>query len=411
MTSEGEKLPDNWREPLRFKPSEKEDLWRERRTGELPIVECVAPNPRAADQEEAKREALEQMEVFAAKMAGVEDRGSERTGVADEKAGAAYVAEMRKLTVSDKDVAKTVPDRIYAMAFHPSETHTLVAAADKCGRVGFFAPDWSDDDSCVFHMQVHSRAVTSLHFDTSNPAALYTSSYDCLVRKLDIHSRKWLEVAQFDEDDMKFLATSTLHSEQKAVYCGMGSGHMGVCDLRARAKPVIYALHGKTIRAVDVSPSDPNLILTGSIDTTVALWDARKLKGKPLASWEHGRGVTSARFSPVSGNVAVSVSFDDTIRVFDIASRTETQKIRHNNQTGRWLTSFQAVFDASSDDAFVIGSMEQPRGVDLFSARGGGRLGRLNSEAFACVCSLYAWHPTRRMFAGGNSSGKVYLWR
>ncbi|KAJ1472548.1 hypothetical protein T484DRAFT_3422486 [Baffinella frigidus] len=55
--------------------------------------------------------------------------------------------------------------------------------------------------------------------------------------------------------------------------------------------------------------------------------------------------------------------------------------------------------------------MKQPRGVDLFSARGGGRLARLNSEAFACVCSLYAWHPTRRMFAGGNSSGKVYLWR
>jgi hypothetical protein len=71
----------------------------------------------------------------------------------------------------------------------------------------------------------------------------------------------------------------------------------------------------------------------------------------------------------------------------------------------------QAAFDPAGDDAFVIGSMEQPRGVDLFSARGGSKIARLSSPAFACVCSLYAWHPSRRMFAGGNSSGKVYLWR
>jgi WD40 repeat protein len=103
-------------------------------------------------------------------------------------------------------------------------------------------------------------------------------------------------VAQFDEDDMKFLSTSMLHAGQRAMYCGMGTGQLAVSDLRARAKPVLYQLHDKTIRAVDVSPGDPNLLLTGSIDTTVALWDARKLKGKPLASWEHGRGVTSARF-------------------------------------------------------------------------------------------------------------------
>ena len=87
-------------------------------------------------------------------------------------------------------------------------------------------------------------------------------------------------MAKFDEDDMKFLSTSMLHAEQRAMYCGMGTGQLAVSDLRARAKPVLYQLHDKTIRAVDVSPGDPNLLLTGSIDTTVALWDARKLKGK-----------------------------------------------------------------------------------------------------------------------------------
>jgi len=233
LTSEGEKLPDNWREPLRFKPSEAErEEWRERRTGELAVTECAAPDPRAADQEQAKADALAHLDSFATRWEGVRDNPAAARGnsaAAGAKAGAAFAAEMRKLQVGENDVAKVrgppqnprpgpsapgrdlqsgsitlaemrrlspqvVPDRIYAMAFHPSEQHTLVAAADKCGRIGLFAPDWADDDSCVMHMQVHSRAVTSLYFDQQAPAALYSSGYDCLVRRLDLEKRVWDEV-------------------------------------------------------------------------------------------------------------------------------------------------------------------------------------------------------------------------
>ena len=38
-------------------------------------------------------------------------------------------------------------------------------------------------------------------------------------------------------------------------------------------------------------------------------------------------------------------------------------RLRHNNQTGRWLTPFRARWDPSSDDHFVVGSMEHPRQV------------------------------------------------
>ena len=57
--------------------------------------------------------------------------------------------------------------------------------------------------------------------------------------------------------------------------------------------------------------------------------------------------------SPASGSVAISASFDDTIRVFDIKSRTQTHSIRHNNQTGRWLTSFQVQFPCCASSRFL----------------------------------------------------------
>jgi hypothetical protein len=37
--------------------------------------------------------------------------------------------------------------------------------------------------------------------------------------------------------------------------------------------------------------------------------------------------------------------------------------IKHNTHTGQWLTTFKATWHPQRDDVFVVGSMEQPRGV------------------------------------------------
>ncbi len=55
--------------------------------------------------------------------------------------------------------------------------------------------------------------------------------------------------------------------------------------------------------------------------------------------------------------------------------------------------------------------MLQPRGVDIYDAHAGRRLTRMEDPGFASVTSLNCFHPSRNMLAGGNSSGKVLLWR
>ena len=56
--------------------------------------------------------------------------------------------------------------------------------------------------------------------------------------------------------------------------------------------------------------------------------------------------------------------------------------------------------------------MEKTRGVDVYSSKAIQRVGRLTDANWsASVQSLYAFHPTLPLLAGGNSSGRVYLWR
>ena len=60
----------------------------------------------------------------------------------------------------------------------------------------------------------------------------------------------------------------------------------------------------------------------------------------------HTRAISSALFSPLSGSRVVTVAYDNKLRLFDTTSCLDTslqplKSIPHNNQTGRWLTTFK----------------------------------------------------------------------
>lgn len=123
----------------------------------------------------------------------------------------------------------------------------------------------------------------------------------------------------------------------------------------------IIELHDRKISHVDVHPTRDWSIVTASNDCTVKLWDARKLgkSSDALASFAHGRAATSAIFSPIDGNRLLTTSYDDLVRVIELPNDGGAGKItvddgmvtklRHDNQTGRWLTNFRATWDPKSD--------------------------------------------------------------
>lgn len=191
----------------------------------------------------------------------------------------------------------------------------MVAAGDKRGKIGFFTPDWTSDDSCVTLLDVHSSSVTWLAFDKTAPNALYSSSYDNIVRRLDVEKQVFAEILSLEENQWNFLSTSHLDSGAQMVRCGFGTGHMHMVDVRGGRADTVQ-LHAKTIRSIDVSPGNSNLIVTGSIDHYARIWDIRKLKRtEPLAEVNHTQGVTQARFGQGSGAVVMTTSYDDTCKV------------------------------------------------------------------------------------------------
>lgn len=166
---------------------------------------------------------------------------------------------------------------------------------------------------------------------------------------------------------------------------------------------------------------DGNILASGGLDNTVNLWDIRKFGSntkkalKPVATQFIGRSVNSAFFSP-DGHSLLTTTMMDKLEIFENAhletnTIKPTKSIRHNNQTGRWLTTFMAVWHPKLD-IFVSGSMNKPRCIESFDAKGN-CLREVTGEALGSVMSRCCYHPSAEKMAivGGNSSGRVVVIR
>jgi WD repeat-containing protein 76 len=186
-------------------------------------------------------------------------------------------------------------------------------------------------------------------------------------------------------------------------------------------------------------------LLSGGLDNTIALWDVRtmgnsllkqKKSPQPIATYDCGRSINSVYFSP-SGTYAVSTTMANKIDIFDnvhlhLGNNTKVSKkvdivnqmkprtsIRHDNLTGRWLTTFQAIFHPQLD-LFVVGSMRHPRCIELFNPSTSGKISSGNElirtvqgDGVTSVLSRLAFHPRtdQLIVCGGSSSGRVTIAR
>jgi hypothetical protein len=329
--------------------------------------------------------------------------------------------ELGSLSVSEEDIAKLVPERIFSMEMHPSSTKLLIAAGDTWGRVGLWDVD-AGEDAPVATFEPHTRPVAGLRVLPNAPHQLLSCSHDGAIRCLNLEGGaacSFVEVYRSPED--KDGDYPSLHGLSRTV--GEG-GALAVCRsdgmavlLDPRVAPsagVTAPLHDKKLFSLDFSPTRPWLLASASLDRTVAVWDVRKIspkKNKPLATMEHGLSVTAARFSP-RGTRLLTTCNDDMLRVFEGGESTWdlARAVKHNNHTGRYLTPFQAEWQRDSDEMFLSGSLEHPRGIDVFRVDGA-PMERLEDDNVSAVISLVACHPTHNVLAGSNASGKVYLWR
>lgn len=84
---------------------------------------------------------------------------------------------------------------------------------------------------------------------------------------------------------------------------------------------------------------------------------------------------------------------------------------RHNNNTGRWLTRFRAIWDPKQEHCFLVGSMAQPRRIEVFQDTGKLLHSFCNVDCLGSVCSINVVHPSQNILVGGNSSGRLHVFK
>jgi len=342
---------------------------------------------------------------------------------------------------------KITPERIYHLEFHPNPEKPLIFAADKVGNFGILsAADDDADEPDITQFKPHARTITNFFVPPSAPETLYTASYDCSIRRLDLNRGKSVEV-YVHPDEAAFSAVNALDAGCRALLFATLDGEVGRIDTRAKGPAEIWECSEKKIGGCHVLPRDPNYFSTASLDRTVKIWDIRAMR-RPVVQHSSRLSVSSAMWSP-TGKLATT-SYDDTIKIYNptlprggaaattagaktrrgnakIKVKTEDEDeerfvattheiepehvIRHNNQTGRWVTILKANWQEQPEDGvqkLVVANMN--RGIDVYGDDGV-QLAHLADDSITAVPSAAKMHPSRSWVAGGTASGKIVLFK
>ncbi|KAF1489492.1 WD repeat-containing protein 76, partial [Eudyptula minor novaehollandiae] len=306
-----------------------------------------------------------------------------------------YQDSLNSMVLSEDNIKKIVKYRVSSMAIHPSESIIFVAAGDKSGQIGLWNVNSKSEEGAHVFIP-HNYLVSCMHFSPFNPAHLLSLSNETL-RCGDVTRAVFDEICRSEESLSSF---DFLEDNASTAIVGHWDGDVAVVDRRTpgTSSELSADIGFKRTRTVHVHPVNKQyFIAAGSVD--VCIYDVRYLKSngnKPVSSLKgHTKSVASAYFSPVTGNRVVTVCADD--------------KLRHNNNTGRWLTRFRAIWDPKQEDCFVVGSMARPRQIEVFQDTGKLLHSFYNLDCLGSVCSINVVHPSKNILVGGNSSGRLHV--
>ena len=200
------------------------------------------------------------------------------------------------------------------------------------------------------------------------------------------------------------------------VWLGTNDGEVAAVDPRAPSKSWAVApvqMHDKRFNTISSDPAGSFLALASN--GPVLVLDGRKVgrNAKALHVLGHSKSVQAAYFEPGGSSRLLTTCYDDFIRVWDDVLGAKPScpiRVKHNNNTGRWVMPFRAQW-GSAGGGFFIGSMNRELELyDVISEKEK-RVFRLTSEHMTAIASRYVQHPTLTCVAAATSSGRVHLFR
>jgi WD40 repeat protein len=351
----------------------------------------------------------------------------------------AYTKKMNKLKLAEEDLAKLTDHRITSIWLHNSTDKIIAAAGDKVGNLGIWDVDFTGTQGSsqggIYKYRPHVEGITRLHSWPSDHTKLYSVSSDGTIRYLDVVKEVFALgfTAPENINDVSFL-DACFNEDGNTVLLGRADGKVSLVDFRSRTSSsgyewTIEVYAGSRVNSVQQHPTNASLMVTAGGGTCgyIAVHDIRKPGGGNKLKTvhelrEHTKSINAAYVSP-NGQFIVSVSQDNTVKACsadftDTTSNPVVCTLPHDNHTGVWLSTFRPTFDPKSDSAFVLGSMDRPRRIEVFNPQKEGDndfainlLANLQSYNLVSVCSRNCFHRSLDVIAGGNSSGRVHILR
>lgn len=199
---------------------------------------------------------------------------------------------------------------IYSLAWHP--TDNTIAGCMGDGQVWI----WDATKNRVLKKHNIHKGSTAYKIAWSNKGILACSSKDgncCVFTESGKVLKKYKHPntvfgVDFSKVDTNLLATGCYDNVVRVFNIGL-SGDTAVKKLR-----------GHTDRVFNVAwhPIFPHVLLSGSNDRTVRVWDTNTGQSKVLVG--HENNVRALAWSPEMPHIALSGSWDGTIRVWDTCS-------------------------------------------------------------------------------------------
>lgn len=378
-----------------------------------------------------------------------------------------YITNMEKLSLNDKDIAKLTESRITSVYIHPSITKTIVFAGDKLGNLSLWDVDKSNISELdgIYKYKPHISNIAKIHSSKHHPAIIYSTSYDCTIRRFDMNHEAFMNAfTSPDFDELYYTDACFDHEHEDCLYIATSNGCIGFIDLKASNSSYQWkhnAYSGYKLNSIQQHPTMSNILIS-SEKHDIHIYDVRKStsnKLKTISSLPYHSKSINAAYTSLDGEYLVSVSQDDTIQIYynylnDYIMSTPTKptspskisslehySIPHNNQTGRWLSTFRPTFDPKCPQVFILGSMNKipsrvldiygpshnnihkdmnktikksNKSIDLkeeYKSKSIDMIYNLSNEYLGSICSRNAFHDTKYIIACGNSSGRIHVFR
>ncbi|XP_078439666.1 DROUGHT SENSITIVE 1 isoform X1 [Wolffia australiana] len=311
------------------------------------------------------------------------------------------------LSLVPENTRRLLAGRILTVCFFPFLDRRLLAVGDKYGNLGFWDADFGESEGDGSYVYTpHSAPVSGISLHPFSSSKVFTCSYDGFIRLMDVGETVFKMI--YSTEDSIF---SLIHhpNNTKSLYFGEGQGDLKMWDESAGKISSSWDLHEQRINTIDFNRYNANLMATSSTDGIASIWDLRKIHSKKpecITTAQHARAVHSAYFSP-SGTCLATTSIDDTVGILSGPSFDNWTTIKHFNQTGRWLSSFRAIW--GWDDRFLfMGNMR--RAVDIITVEDK-NIVPLESPFMTAIPCRFAVHPQRvGLLAGATAGGQIYIW-